>query len=103
MELNVKTQTKVPTEKETRRWLMSLAMQTGVVDQLQKIFDRYDNALKGVHSNEERKVLAVSMSVEIHRLIGFANPLVVDGKEIIPGQPGWEEAMKQAKGIVKMD
>ncbi|HLG26319.1 MAG TPA: hypothetical protein VI423_00875 [Paenisporosarcina sp.] len=73
-------------EKETRLKLFALAKRLGCDIELRQIFTRYDNLLKTCTNLEERKQIAVLANVEVHKLFSFRNPLVVSGKEIIPGE-----------------
>lgn len=72
-------------EKETRVKLFKVAKQLGCDNELRQIFNRYDQLLKNCTNLQERKSISVMANVEVHRLFNFKNPLILDGKEILPG------------------
>ena len=49
---------KIKTEAETRKQLLGWAQKFGAEAQLLKIFNRYDDLLKGAKTEEERKAIA---------------------------------------------
>ena len=102
-ELNVKTVNRVPGEKETRAAIINLARRLGAEDQIKKIFVKYDDALKGARDEHTYHHIAASGAAEIHKILGCVGPLVINGKEILPGQPGWEDAAASQKGVVVLD
>ena len=77
-------------ENETRKKYFDLAKSIGCQGELVKIFDRYDSLLKGCSNPIERHQIAVLANVEVHKLFGFRDPLVVRGQEILPGDPNWK-------------
>lgn len=77
-------------EIETRRKIYALAKKLGCEIELQQIFDRYDGLLKRCTNQLERQQIAVMANAEVHRLIGFRNALIVDGKEIIPADENYK-------------
>jgi hypothetical protein len=81
----------VLSEKETRQKLFSLAKALGIDHDLVKILTRYDQLLKNCTNQKEAEQIRVLGNVEIHNLFNFMNPLVVDGKEIIPEKAGWDK------------
>lgn len=101
--LNVKKKVKVPEEKATRNFLVGLARQIGVEDQLFKIFHKYDSALKGAKTPEEHHHISAAGAAEVYKLLGIVNPLIVNGKEILPGHPGWEKEVAAQQNLVKLD
>lgn len=74
-------------EQETRQKLLGLASDLGFGPDLLKILNRYDNLLRNCTNELERQQIGVMANVEIHKLFGFRNALVVNGVEIIPGDP----------------
>lgn len=90
-------------EKETRASIMNLARQQGVEAQAEKIWNKYEDAVKGAKSEMERHHIAACGLAELHRLIGCVGALVVDGVEIIPEQTGYEDdILLHQPGLVKI-
>lgn len=77
-------------EDETRRKYYNLAKKIGCDKELVQIFERYDNLLRSCTNPVERHQIAVMANVEVHKLFGFRDPLIVRGQEILPGDPNWE-------------
>jgi len=77
-------------ESETRQKYFGLARQIGCEKDLFQIFQRYDNLLKSCSNALERHQIAVLANIEVHKLFGFIDPLVVRGQEILPGDPNWK-------------
>ena len=102
-EIKVQKKVDVPGERETKAKFIHLARQVGVEDQLKTIMTKYDNAVKGARNEYERQHIAAAGMAEIYKILGIVNPLVMDGKEILPGKPGWEEAERQQRRLVKLD
>ncbi len=94
---------RIKNEKETRETIIKLAREQGVEEQAKKIILKYENAIKGCRTEEERKHIAHQGLAELHLLIGCVGPLVVDGKLILPASPGYEEAHKAFGRVVKLD
>jgi len=72
-------------EKETRMQLLGHARANGCEDELLKLFDRYDNALKGCKTNEERKAVQAMGVMEFNNFFGRSNMKLwfKDGSSII--------------------
>lgn len=77
-------------EDETRKKYFDLARSVGCHRELVQIFNRYDNLLKGCSNQIERHQIAVLANVEVHKLFGFRDPLVVRGQEVLPGDLDWK-------------
>ena len=93
-----------PSESATRANILNQARQVGMEEQVLKIFARTDNALKGAKDDLARHHIAVHSLVELHKLFGCRGPLIVDGVEILPGQPGWEkDAETEFSSVLKLD
>lgn len=83
---------KRPNEQETRAGLLQHARNIGVPEQqLQAIFDKTDNLLRQAANEEQRQHIAYTGAVEVHRLLDNRKALVMDGKLIVPAEPGLEE------------
>lgn len=92
------------TEDQTRRDILTTAIRMGVDrEQVLQIFSKYDNLLKSAHSEQERQQISYMGAAELHRLLGVRGPLVMDGKEIIPAQVGFDESEVQQTKFVKLD
>jgi hypothetical protein len=74
----------------------------GMEEQVMKIFSRTDEGIKNAKNNYERHHIAACGLAELHKLFGCQGPLVVDGVEILPGQPGWENDAEAEKGLIKL-
>lgn len=79
------------TENETRNKYLNYARNLGCYQELLQVFDRYDKLLKKCTNVVERQQIAIMANVEVHKLFNFRNPLIVGGKEILPGDPDWKE------------
>ena len=77
---------KVKTEKESRDHLIIWARLHGCEAQLMKIFNRYDDLLKGCKTAEEVKAVQAMGVIEIHEFFsGGSNDggtLTIDGTQI---------------------
>lgn len=79
------------TENETRKKYFDFARILGCDRDLIQIFNRYDQIIRSCGNQVERHQIAIMANVEIHKLFNFRNPLIVGGKEILPGDPDWKE------------
>ena len=72
-------------EKESRAQLMGHARANGCEEDLQKLFDRYDNALRGCKTMEERKAIQAMGLMEFNNFFGKSNIKIwhKDGSSII--------------------
>lgn len=91
------------TEEESRAGIIATAKRMGVPEpQIRAIFNKYDNLLKKATSENERQQISYMGAAEIHKLLGVRGPLVMDGKTIIPAEPGYEEESSNGK-FLKLD
>lgn len=81
---------KTLSEKEMRQKLINIATKYGFDYDLRQIFSRYDPLLRCATDPSELKAIAVMANVEVHRLFGFNDALMVEGKEIIPAAQGYD-------------
>ncbi len=80
------------TEQETRETIFRSAKRLGIPkEDVQKIFNKYDMALKNCTSELERQQISEMGAAEIHMLLGVRGALVVNNKEIIPKQEDFVE------------
>lgn len=77
-------------ENETRKKYFDLAKSIGCDKELVQIFQRYDNLFKSCLNPNERYQISILANVEIHKLFGFRDPLIVRGQEILPADPSWK-------------
>lgn len=73
---------KTPSEKESRENLLGWARKYGCEAELQKIFTRYDDLLKGAKTKEERDAISMMGNIELHAFYGGDGPLVVNGVKL---------------------
>lgn len=79
------------TEEETRVNITSYAVAIGVPKKdVEAVFNKYDKLLSEASSENERQEIAYMGGIEIHRLLHNRKALVMDGKLIIPAEPGLE-------------
>jgi len=90
-------------ENETIKVILHLARQQGCEDKVRKLLEKFQNAVKGAKTPLERHQIAAMGIAEIHKTIGCVGELVVDGVGILPPDVGYQEAINQFKGLVKMD
>lgn len=84
------TATKPLTEFETRKQMFSFARRLGCDIELRQIFDKYDRLLKDSKGDVERHQIAILANVEVHRLFGFKDALVVNGQVILPADENYK-------------
>ena len=90
-------------EKQTYAQILTLARQQGVEEKVKKIITKYEDAVKGARNEAERKHIAHCGLAEIHRTIGCVGPLIVDGVEILPATPGYEDQLASHMSLVKLN
>lgn len=77
---------KIKTEQESRKHLIEWARDNGTEEQLIKIFNRYDDLLKGCKTSEEKEAIQAMGVLEIHSFFsGNSNDggtLTINGKKI---------------------
>lgn len=93
----------VMSEKNTIESILALAREQGVEEKIKNIIQQYQDILKGVTTEFQRKHIAAMGLAEIHKVIGCVGSLVVDGVEIIPETLGYENEINQQKKLVKLD
>jgi hypothetical protein len=98
-----KKKKKVMSEKETIASILALAREQGVEEKVQKLIAKFQNAIKGARTEQERQSIATLGLAEIHKTIGCVGGLVVDGVEILPPDTGYDDAINQHKNLVKLD
>lgn len=94
---------KLMSEKQTIEAILKLAREQGVEEKVQNLIEKFQNAIKGARNENERKHIAAMGLAEIHRVIGCVGGLIVDGVQILPADPSYQEAINQHKTVVKMD
>jgi hypothetical protein len=90
-------------EAKTRANILHQARQMGMEETVLKIFARTDEGIKNAKNDFERHHIAACGLAELHRLFGCRGPLIVDGVEILPGEPGWEKDAELEKPLIKLD
>lgn len=88
-------------EKETRQSIMAMAKKLGCEKDIIAIFDKYDRALKNCTNETERKHIAHTGIVELHKYFYCKGNLVVDGVELLPAEPGHENF--EYSKVIKLD
>ena len=101
--INPSPKKKVQSEKETIGIILNLAREQGVEEKVLKLIDKFQNAVKGARTDVERQHIAALGIAEIYRTIGCVGGLVVDGVELVPPDPSWQEDINAFKNIVKLD
>lgn len=87
---------KIKTEKESREQLLGWAREYGAEERLLKIFNRFDDLLKGCKHPAEREALQVMGNLEIHNFFGGQGALTVDGKTV-KEDPAYDAQQKRLK------
>lgn len=90
------------TERETIKTILKLAREQGCEDKVQRLIDKFQNAIKGAKTAQERAQIANLGIAEIHRTIGCVGGLVVNGVELIPPEVSYQEAIDWRKGLVNL-
>jgi hypothetical protein len=93
----------VRNEAKTRANILNQARHMGMEEAVLKIFARTDEGIKNARNEHERHHIAACGLAELHRLFGCRGPLIVDGVELLPGEPGWENNLDIEKPIIKLD
>lgn len=94
---------KALTEAQTIESIIKLAREQGVEEKVKNLILKFQNAVKGAKNEFERKHIAALGLAEIHKTIGCVGGLVVDGVEILPPEPGYDDAINAHKSVVKLD
>ena len=98
-----KTRKAVMSEKETISSILVLAREQGVEDKVQKLIAKFQEAVKGARTERERQAIATMGLAEIHKTIGCVGGLIVDGIEVLPPDTGYDNAINEHKGLVRLD
>ena len=91
------------TEKETIKVVLSLAREQGCEEKVIKLLEKFQDAVKGARTPEERQHIATLGIAEIHKTIGCVGGLVVNGMEVLPPEVSYQEAINEHKGLVRLD
>ena len=67
------------------------------------LLEKFQNAVKGAKTPQERQQIASLGIAEIHKTIGCVGGLVVDGVAILPPEVSYQEEINQHKGLVRLD
>lgn len=84
---DIKKEKEVFDEGETRRRLKNLADRIGCTKEYADIIMKYDRLMRSCKNEGEKKHISIMGAIEIHKLFGFENALVIDGVEILPESP----------------
>jgi hypothetical protein len=90
-------------DKETIQEILKKARAQGVEEKVKKIISKYEDSIKSAKDENERHHIAVLGLVELHKTIGCVGPLIVDGVEILPADPSYQEAINLNKRLVNLD
>ena len=88
-------------EQKSRADLFATARELGCEQEVKLILEKYERAMLKCTNDQEREHIAITGLAEIHKLMGVRGPLVVNGREILPGEPGWEN-LPQFKRLTKL-
>lgn len=69
----------IKNEKDSRAAALARAREYGLEEAAIKLFNRYDNLLKGCKTEAERKAVAHMGIVEFHELFGGGGNLIING------------------------
>jgi len=94
---------KLLSEKQTMQVILGLAREQGCEDKVRKLMEKFQNAVKGAKTPQERQQIAALGIAEIHKTIGCVGGLVVDGVAILPPEVSYQEAINEHKGLVRLD
>ena len=90
-------------EGETIKAILVLARREGVEDKVKGLIMKFQDSIKGAKNEYERKHIAAMGLAEIHKTIGCVGGLVVDGVEVLPAETGYDDAINEHKGLVRLD
>ncbi len=82
---------KIPNEQQSRAGLLAKARALHCEGEVKSILEKYDRALKNCTNETERRHIAHTGIAELHNFFYCRGNLVVDGVELIPAEPGYEE------------
>lgn len=87
-------------EQETRKRLLATAKKLNCEQDVKALLDKYDRALQNCTNENERKHIAHTGLVELHKFFYCRGNLVADGIELLPADQGYEEI--GSSGIKKL-
>lgn len=93
--------TKISSEQESRKNLLSLAKKFKCEKDVKMILDKYDRALKNCTNELERQAIGTAGLAELHKFFYCKGALVVNGQEIIPAEEGYQD-LDGPKKIIKL-
>lgn len=92
------------TEAETRANILAKAALLGVPKQeVISVFNEFDNLLKTATNEAQRQQIANMGAAKLHKLLMVRGPLVMDGVEVIPAMPDFDEAELNKSKFEKVD
>lgn len=80
---NSNVSSRVLTEQETRRRLLTHARLVGCERDMLLLFAKYDKLIRNCPNEEERRDMAKMAGVEVYRLLGGGGELYVDGQLVM--------------------
>lgn len=80
---------KPKTEQQMRRNMLYHAKLMGMESDAKKIFERYDNLLRGCIDPKQRYQIGIMGAAEMHKLLCCPGALIIDGQLIIPQDPNF--------------
>jgi hypothetical protein len=90
-------------EKETINSILALAKQQGVEEKVQNLIRKCEDNARGAKNEMEKKQIVALHLVEIYKTIGCVGGLIVDGVELIPPNPSYQEELNNFKNLVRLD
>lgn len=102
-QLNSQNKKKIMSEAETIESILKLAREQGVEEKVKNLIEKFQNAVKGARTEEERRQIGTLGLAEIYRTIGCVGGLVVNGNQILPPDPSYQDAINTQKSVVKLD
>lgn len=78
-------------EALTRKKILANAKMIGCEKEVAMIMHKYDQLLFKCTNQVERQQIAIMGAAELHRYMMVRGPLIIDGQEIIPAEPGFKE------------
>lgn len=93
----------IMSEKQMIENILKLARKQGCEEKVKELILKFQDAIKGARNEFERSHIAAMGLAEIHKTIGCVAALVVDGVQILPPDPSYQDAIDLHKPIVKLD
>lgn len=92
------------TEEETRANIFAKAKLLGVPRQeVEQVFNEFDELLKTCTNESQRQQIANMGAAKLHKLLMVRGPLVMNGVEILPAVPDFDESEINQKKFEKLD